>query len=95
MFGDVSLEDADVALVKATLVVEIQRLLRRGALDRRQVVGAFGIDDSALDELLRGRTKPYTIEGMVRALAKLGYRTEMCVVTGEVRPNLSLPLSLA
>jgi len=62
VFADLGFEDAEERLAKAQLVQLLGNVIRSTKLSQRRVAEILGIDQPKVSELLRGRTRGYSLE---------------------------------
>lgn len=81
VFADLRLDDPEVHLLKASLVVELGELILAGRVERAAAAGALEVGDKTLDRVLRGDHAGRPLDVVVRGLAALGYRVQPRVLT--------------
>src|SRR5271169_3847969 len=79
VFADLGFADADEHLIKAGLVIKIDRII--GQRDLTQVAAAqlMGIDQPKVSALLAGQFRGYSVERLMRFLVALGHDVEIVV----------------
>src|SRR5437763_837548 len=82
VFADLGLADAAEHLVKAGLVVKIQRILQQRHLTQAEAAQIMGIDQPKVSAMLGGRVRGYSVERLMRFLVALGHDVEIVVKTG-------------
>lgn len=65
VYADLGFPDADIALAKGDVVREIARIAERRGWDAARVAAVLGIDEAAVDGLLRGRLRGYALSELV------------------------------
>lgn len=79
VFADVGLSNADEHLVKAKLVLKIDRLLRERGLRQVEAAGLFGVKQPDVSKLLRGDFRQFSVDRLMRFLVALGQDVEIVV----------------
>lgn len=79
VFADLDLPDAEERLVKATLAIEIERILVRRKLTQRAAAELLGIDQPKVSQLVRGRLDGYSTERLMGFLPTLGQDIDIVV----------------
>ena len=79
VFADLGLPDAEELLVKATLAIEIERIIRQRKLTQRAAAALMGIDQPKVSHILRGRLQGYSTERLMGFLTALGRDIEIVV----------------
>lgn len=79
VFADVGLPNADEHLVKAKLVLKIDRLLRERGLRQVEAAGLFGVKQPDVSKLLRGDFRQFSVDRLMRFLVALGQDVEIVV----------------
>lgn len=79
VFADLGLPDAEELLVKATLAIEIERIIRQHKLTQRAAAKLMGIDQPKVSHILRGRLEGYSTERLMGFLTALGRDIEIVV----------------
>jgi predicted XRE-type DNA-binding protein len=72
VFADLRLPDAGDRLLKAKLLVEIERLIRVSGWTQTEAAERLGIDQPKMSRLLAGRVEGCSAERLMRFLAALG-----------------------
>jgi predicted XRE-type DNA-binding protein len=54
IFADLGLPDAEKLLIKANLVAEIQKAIRKNGLNQTEVARRMGLSESQISEMTRG-----------------------------------------
>jgi len=79
VFADLGLADAGEHLVKAGLVVRIDRTIRQRKLTQAAAAQLMGIDQPKISAMLAGRFRGYSVERLMRFLVALGHDVEIVV----------------
>jgi predicted XRE-type DNA-binding protein len=79
IFADLELPDAEDMLLKAQMLVVLQRLIRAEGLTQIAAAKRLGISQPDLSHLLRGRLRGYSIERLMRMLTNFGQDVEIVI----------------
>ena len=79
VFADLGLADAEEHLVKAGLVVKIDRIIRQRGLTQTAAAQSMGIDQPKVSAMLAGQFRGYSVERLMRFLVALGQDVEIVV----------------
>jgi predicted XRE-type DNA-binding protein len=79
VFADLGLPDADEHLIKAGLVLRIDRIIRQRKLTQTAAAQLMGIDQPKISAMLGGRFRGYSVERLMRFLVALGQDVEIVV----------------
>ena len=79
VFADLGLADADEHLIKAGLVVKIDRIVRQRHLTQAAAAKLMGIDQPKVSAILAGQFRGYSVERLMRFLVALGHDVEIVV----------------
>jgi predicted XRE-type DNA-binding protein len=79
VFADLGLPDAGEHLIKAGLVVKIERTIRQRRLTQSAAAQLMGIDQPKVSAMLAGRFRGYSVERLMRFLVALGRDVEIVV----------------
>ena len=79
VFADLGLADAEEHLVKAGLVVKIDRIIRQRGLTQTAAARSMGIDQPKVSAMLAGQFRGYSVERLMRFLVALGQDVEIVV----------------
>jgi predicted XRE-type DNA-binding protein len=82
VFADLGFKDPELHLVKASLVLELTRVIRKRRLTQRAAARMLGVDQPKISALLRGRFAGFSIERLIRLLIAAGQEVSI-----EVRPK--------
>jgi predicted XRE-type DNA-binding protein len=72
VFADLGVTDPDLALAKVQLAERVIHIVRELQLTKVQAARRLGIDQSKLSAIERGRVRGFTIDELLRWLARLG-----------------------
>ena len=79
VYADLGLADADEHLIKAGLVVKIDRIIRQRHLTQAAAAQLIGIDQPKVSAMLAGQFRGYSVERLMRFLVALGHDVEIVV----------------
>lgn len=79
VFADLGLPDAGEHLIKAGLVVRIDRTIRQRKLTLAAAAELMGIDQPRVSAMLAGQFRGYSVERLMRCLVALGNDVEIVV----------------
>jgi predicted XRE-type DNA-binding protein len=79
VFADLGLPDAGERLAKATLAIEIGRIITARKLTQRAAATLMGIDQPKVSHVLSGRLAGYSTERLMGFLTALGRDIEIVV----------------
>jgi predicted XRE-type DNA-binding protein len=79
VFADLGLADAGEHLIKAGLVVKINRTIRQRRLTQTAAAQLMGIDQPKVSAMLAGQFRGYSVERLMRFLVALGHDVEIVV----------------
>ena len=79
VFADLDLPDADSLLVKAELVARIDAIIRRRGITQAEAGRILGLSQPDVSRLLRGDFNEYSLERLLRLLARLGRDIEIVI----------------
>ncbi len=79
VFADLGLADASEHLIKAGLVVKIDRTIRQRRLTQTVAAELMGIDQPKVSAMLAGQFRGYSVERLMRFLVALGHDVEIVV----------------
>jgi predicted XRE-type DNA-binding protein len=79
VFSDLGLADASEHLIKAGLVVKIDRTIRQRRLTQTAAAQLMGIDQPKVSAMLAGQFRGYSVERLMRFLVSLGHDVEIVV----------------
>jgi len=79
VFADLGLAEADEHLIKAGLVVKIDRTIRQRRLTQAAAAELMGIDQPKVSAMLAGQFRGYSVERLMRFLVAMGHDVEIVV----------------
>lgn len=79
VFQDLGFPDAEERLVKASLALEIERIIDQRKLTQRAAAKLMGIDQPKVSHIVRGRLEGYSTERLMGFLTALGRDIEIVV----------------
>jgi predicted XRE-type DNA-binding protein len=79
IFADIGLPNAEEHLVKAKLVLRIDRILRQRGLKQVDAARVMGITQPDVWRLLRGDFRQVSVERLLRFLVALGQDVEIVI----------------
>ena len=79
VFADLGLPDAEERLVKATLAIEIGRIIKQRKLTQQAAAKLIGIDQPKVSHVLTGRLAGYSTARLMGFLTALGRDIEIVV----------------
>lgn len=79
VFADLGLAGAGEHLIKAGLVVRIDRIIRQRHLTQAATAQLIGIDQPKVSAMLAGQFRGYSVERLMRFLVALGHDVEIVV----------------
>ena len=90
VFADIGLPNAGEHLVKAQLVVKIDRLMKERGLRQTAAAALFGVRQPDVSKMLRGDFRQFSVERLMRFLVALGQDVEIVVkpAGGSREPSL-------
>ena len=90
VFADIGLPNAGEHLVKAQLVVKIDRLMKERGLRQAAAAALFGVRQPDVSKMLRGDFRQFSVERLMRFLVALGQDVEIVVkpAGGSREPSL-------
>jgi predicted XRE-type DNA-binding protein len=72
IFADLGVADPDLALAKVQLAERIAVVIRQRRLTQALAAEQLGIDQPTLSAIVRGRVREFTVDRLLRLLARLG-----------------------
>jgi len=85
VFADIGLDQPEEALAKAGLVEAIADLLGRRNLNQTQAGRLVGLTQPQVSRLLRGDTRDFSYERLMRILMSLGQDVDITIRTSRAR----------
>jgi predicted XRE-type DNA-binding protein len=81
-------EEAEHLLVRADLMIQVQKLIASRRLKQRQVAKVLRVSQPRVSDLLRGRIDLFSTDALIDMLTRLGARVRLSVKPG--RRNLKV-----
>ena len=79
VFADIGVAEPELALAKAELASQIDRIIRARRLKQVEVAEILGVDQGKVSALVRGRLTGFSTERLFRFLIALGRDIEIVV----------------
>jgi predicted XRE-type DNA-binding protein len=79
VFADLGVAEPSEHLIKAGLVVRIDRIIRERKLTQAAAAELMGIDQPKVSAMLAGQFRGYSVERLMRFLVALGHDVEIVV----------------
>ena len=79
VFADLGRPDAEVHLLKATLVTRIDAIIRQRGLTQVAAAKRLGLSQPDVSRLLRGNFREFSVERLLRLLMALGRDVEIVI----------------
>ncbi len=79
VFADLGLPDADAHMLKAELVARIDKIIRERRLKQVEAAKLLGLSQPDVSRLLRGNFREYSLERLLRLLARLGHDVDIVI----------------
>ena len=79
VFADLGVAQPDVALAKAELARQIERIILARGLKQVEVAEILGVDQGKVSALVRGRLSGFSTDRLFRFLAALGSNIDIVV----------------
>ena len=78
-------EEAEHLLVRADLMIQVQKLLASRRLKQREAAKILRVSQPRVSDLLRGRIDLFSTDALIDMLARLGARVRLSVKSGRRR----------
>ncbi len=75
-------EEAEHLLVRADLMIQVQKLIASRRLKQRQVAKVLRVSQPRVSDLLRGRIDLFSTDALIDMLTRLGARVRLTVKPG-------------
>lgn len=92
MFADLGLPNADEHLLKAEIIVQLERLIQANKLTQTKAATLIGIAQGDLSNILRGKYRGFTVERLMRLLTAFDQDIDIYV---RPRPDRNRPARIA
>ena len=79
VFADLGLPDADAHMLKAELVARIDKIIRERQFKQVEAAKLLGLSQPDVSRLLRGNFREYSLERLLRLLARLGHDVDIVI----------------
>jgi predicted XRE-type DNA-binding protein len=79
VFADIGVAEPEVALAKAELARQIERIIRSRRLTQAEAAEILGVDQGKVSALVRGRVSGFSTDRLFRFLAALGSNIDIVV----------------
>jgi predicted XRE-type DNA-binding protein len=79
VFADIGLPNPEEHLLKAHLVLKIDRLMKQRGLKQVEAAKLLGVKQPDISKLLRGEFRQFSVERLLRFLVALGQDVEIVV----------------
>lgn len=87
VFADIGLPHADEHLIKAKLVLKIDRIMKERRLRQSEAATLFGVGQPDVSKMLRGDFRQFSVERLMRFLVALGQDVEIVVRPSSPQDN--------
>ncbi|MDE0109350.1 MAG: helix-turn-helix transcriptional regulator [Bryobacterales bacterium] len=79
VFADLGLPDANSHMLKAEIVSRIDKIIRERKLKQVEAAKLLGLSQPDVSRLLRGSFREYSLERLLRLLARLGHDVDIVI----------------
>jgi predicted XRE-type DNA-binding protein len=79
VFADIGLPNPEEHLIKASLVLKIDRLMKQRGLKQVEAAKLFGVKQPDVSKMLRGEFRQFSVERLLRFLVALGQDVDIVV----------------
>jgi len=79
VFRDIGLRNPEQHLVKAQLMLKIDRLMKRRGMQQSEAAALFGVKQPDVSKMLCGDFRQFSVERLMRFLVALGQDVEIVV----------------
>ena len=93
VFADLGLPGADAHMLKTEIVAQIDKVIRQRRLKQVEAARLLGLSQPDVSRLLRGNFREYSLERLLRLLARLGHDVD--IVIRDVNSNRTGRLRVA
>lgn len=85
MFEDLGFERGEAAnmLMRADLMLELDRYIREEGLSQRQAADFFGVHQPRINDLMNGRIEKFSVDVLLNMLQATGKRVRIAVEEAE------------
>jgi predicted XRE-type DNA-binding protein len=78
-FKDIGIPNAEEHLVKARLVLKIDTIMKKRRIKQTEAAALFGVRQPDISKMLRGESRQFSVERLLRFLVKLDPDVEIVV----------------
>ncbi len=79
VFRDIGLRNPEQRLIKAQLMLKIDRLMKERGIKQSDAAKLFGVKQPDVSKMLRGDFRQFSVERLMRFLVALGQDVEIVV----------------
>jgi len=79
VFADIGLPNPEEHLIKASLVLKIDHLMKQRGLKQVEAAKLFGVKQPDVSKMLRGEFRQFSVERLLRFLVALGQDVDIVV----------------
>jgi predicted XRE-type DNA-binding protein len=79
VFADIGLPNPEEHLIKASLVLKIDDLMKQRGLKQVEAAKLFGVKQPDVSKMLRGEFRQFSVERLLRFLVALGQDVDIVV----------------
>jgi len=79
VFADIGLPNPEEHLIKASLVLKIDRLMKQRGLKQVEAAKLFGVKQPDVSKMLRGEFRQFSVERLMHFLVALGQDVDIVV----------------
>ena len=81
VFKDVgfSEQEAEYLTIRSRLMIEVDRFVEESGLTQREASKRLGINQSRLNDLLKGKIQKFSIDALVKMLFRIGVHVDVHV----------------
>jgi len=79
VFADIGLPNSEEHLIKASLVLKIDRLMKQRGLKQVAAAKLFGVKQPDVSKMLRGEFRQFSVERLLHFLVALGQDVDIVV----------------
>lgn len=83
VFADLGLPDPELRTLKAQIAIHVRQLIERQKLTQSQAAERAGLSEAALEDILSGRLKDYSVERLLLSVNRLGCDVEVRITPHE------------
>ena len=69
--------EAEHLLIRSDLMIAVELLMKKRGLSQAQAAKLFGVTQPRVSDLVRGKTELFSIDSLVRMLARAGVRVDV------------------